>query len=164
MNEKISELLDKELAATDQTALLRALNQQPALRRVWERYHLAGAALRNDLETLASADFADRVAAAIGAEPVQMSRWRWSGPHLPKVAQMAAGLALAASVAAVAIISLQPGPSPRGGSQLAGTQGSAVAQAGNLNTYLVEHGEYNHAGSLGGMMSYVRVVGYDSDK
>ena len=97
----------------------------------------------------------------------------------PRIAKYVAGLAIAASVTAVAIISLQPSRNATPASQTAERQ-AAQAQAltadsqaagmqnpaypSALNAFLVEHSEFTPAAGMNGMMSYVRVVGYNSEK
>ena len=90
---------------------------------------------------------------------------------------IAAGLAIAASVAMVAIFTLQPlSPADAPESSLALQKSpTAVAVSGpakvapaprqsTLNTYLVEHSEFTPNAGMNGMMSYVHIVGYGNSK
>lgn len=183
MNDKVSEqisaLADGELPDAEQELLLRRLAAEPALRQEWQRIHLMRDALHNELPAQLSPSLAERVMAAIEHEPAPVAEpaWRSAARRLGKPL---AGLAVAASVAALAIIGLEqtfgPGsepsaPAPQVAS-LDPTQAPAPQaqegtrwdqpQAGNrLNAYLVNHSE--HAGSsLPGMMNYVRIAGYDA--
>jgi sigma-E factor negative regulatory protein RseA len=97
-----------------------------------------------------------------------------------------AGLAVAASVAVVAVLAVQQARAPTPGTaQVATTSQPAQsqtyvrvqgtrwqAQPGNvqapqvdnrLNEYLVNHSEYAASGGMPGMLPYVRVVGYDQE-
>ena len=113
MNEKVREtvsaLMDDELRGASTQRALDSLLGSRELKERWEHYHVARAALSNDLGDHLSAGFASRVRAAIESEPVPMMRRGVPSTLLRPLA----GLALAASVAAVAILgvrSLQPDP------------------------------------------------------
>jgi hypothetical protein len=82
-----------------------------------------------------------------------------------------AGLAIAASVATVALLNLPPLVSPSsvpiarqatGKSTVADARQTPPEQRSALNPYLVQHGEFTPAAGMNGMLSYVRVVGRDS--
>ena len=68
IREQISALLDGELPADEVSLLVRRLERDPALRRTFGRYVLAGEVLRAPGGPLAGRSFADRVNAAIDAE------------------------------------------------------------------------------------------------
>jgi sigma-E factor negative regulatory protein RseA len=168
MHEKLSAFLDNELSELEERQLLKALGEDEALRQRWERYHLIRAALRSAPETPAAGNVAARVQARLAAEPAPQA-WR----RLRPATRTLGGLAIAATVAAVTLVGLtvlkEPAPAPT----VASTKpGSAVKVAKRwkteqpeieptLNAYLVEHNEYA-AGSVSGMLPYVRVVGYGS--
>jgi anti-sigma factor RsiW len=178
MREKISELLDDELNDLEHYRLMQALEDNRELRGVWERYHLMRAAMRKELDIMISPGLADRVGASIRADQpisLQPAGRTW---HLPRYSRMAAGFAIAASVAAMAIFSLQPlsqtAPpvSPlalqKSPSALIAVSDPAklgkVPYQGTLNSYLVEHSEFTPNAGMNGMMSYVRIVGYGNSK
>lgn len=168
MKEEISALSDGESQAQDGERVLRALEADPELRRTWERYHLAGSALRRDLDLVLHPGLADRIhARLIGERPDNVIRWQFS-----RLGQVAAGLAIAASVAAVAIVNLSPGlsssvvsvarsPAPPSTTTVAESRPLPPDQQRVLNPYLVRHGELNSAPGMNGMLSYVRVVSHD---
>ena len=169
MKENISALLDGEGNDLERERALRALGTDPALRGAWERYHLASAAIRRELEVMVSPGLADRLHARLQHEAqVNTGRRRLS----PRVLKYTAGLAIAASVATVAILNLPPLISPAvapiarhatGKSAVADARQTPPAQQSDLNLYLVQHGEFTPAAGMNGMLSYVRVIGRDSD-
>lgn len=172
MKEKISALLDAEVTGAERREVLAALATERDLRQVWERYHLVGAVLRNEVSMTVTPRFADRVAARIAQEATVISP-RWP---VRSVAKGAAGLALAASVAAIAVLGLDLGPSPVPEPAVAWTPGqqddylradmSPAAQPewdNKLNALLVEHNAFSPTSGMNGMMSSVRLAGYGSN-
>lgn len=164
MNERLSALMDGELAAAEVGAVLAALRREPQLLARWRRYQLAAAALRNELGGAVDVTVLEAVHRRIEREPIPLPVRRRPGWR-----RWATGLALAASVAAVTVLGLDWWGA-RGGSA-----GEPVAQAGAtrwenglspesegaLNAYLVEHGEYTPASGMNGLASYARFVSYD---
>lgn len=103
IREQISALLDGELPADEVSLLVRRLERDPALRRTFGRYVLAGEALRSQGGPLAGRSFADRVNAAIDAEAPAVAaapegRSRWNRPV------MAGAVAASAALAAVLLV------------------------------------------------------------
>ncbi len=169
MKEKISALLDGEANDLEHERALRALGSDPELGAVWERYHLAGTAIRRELEIMVSPDLADRIQERLRNE--QPSRAAFSDFFTPRRAlKLGAGFAIAASVAAIAILNLPPILGPDTAPVASRTPGVAVANAPQaepaqqnaLNPYLMQHGEFTPAAGMNGMLSYVRVVGRNS--
>ena len=166
MKEKISAFLDGEVNDLEHERALRALGNDPELGAVWERYHLAGTAIRRELEIMVSPDLADRIQQRLRDEPPGRtgSRDFFSSRSVLK---LGAGLAIAASVAAVAILNLPPVLNPADAPLAKRSPGTAVADARQaepaqqnaLNPYLMQHGEFTPAAGMNGMLSYVRVVG-----
>ena len=172
MKEQISALLDGEGSDLERAQTMRAIDSEPELRATWERYHIVSAAIRRELDIMVSPEMADRLRVRLHEETPQSSRARFLSP---RVFKLTAGLAIAASVAAVAILNLPPlvstvnSPIARNGStSLAGnrivadTHQTPAEQRSALNPYLVQHGEYTPAAGMNGMLSYVRVIGRDS--
>lgn len=176
MNEKISALMDAELDELDERRTLEALARDTALRRTWERYHLARAAITRQLDYIAPTDFAEKVYAKLQDPALTIARdraaagYRWLG-----------GLAVAASVAALAIVGLpwfqQPDtpsaptlavstftPTPTEAVLASASEAPAQDSEGRLSAYLVGHNEFMPTAGMGGMLPYVRVVTYDRDK
>ena len=166
MNEQISALVDGEASEFDRERVLRAMQSDPALRNTWERYHLASTAIRRELDLVVDSTLAIRIQDRLRNETQESRHFR-----LPGAMKLAAGLAIAASVATVAILNLSPLASPSSSSTVAKSPASApgipVASARQtpdpqqaLNPYLVHHGDVAPAAGMNGLLSYVRVVGY----
>jgi sigma-E factor negative regulatory protein RseA len=178
MKEKLSELMDNELNDLDSLRLVRAMDGDRELRGTWERYNLMRAAMHKELSVVVSPDLADRIALTIAQEPPAHAVGISGTWRRPRLATLAAGMSIAASVAAVAIFTLQPLSINNGTqaplvAQKAGStsvsptlvaKNSRPARQGTLNSYLVEHSEFGPSAGMNGMMSYVRIVGYSDGK
>ncbi len=171
--ERLSALVDGELDVRETRVLVARLAADGALRARWERYHLIGEALRGRLPRGAldpglPARVRARLPARAPAAPAP------AGPAAGR-RWLTAGLALAASVAAVAVIALRGGPAPeRRAPEVASV---AVEAAGTtrwehvrpaverrLNGYLVSHNENARAAVFQGVMPYARIVAYDPQR
>jgi len=97
---QLSALLDGELDAPASRFLLRRLDHDASLRGSWEDWHVAGACLRRTPIVLLPGGFAARVSAALAGERTP----RRGHPAL----RWAAGAAVAASVALLALLAAQP--------------------------------------------------------
>lgn len=110
-DEHISALMDGELAGSDAHPLITQLQRDTALRGTWGRYHLIRAALRDHLPDTLELNVARKVMAALAAEPTVLAprgvmlqaRLKRLAPVLKQVS----GLAVAATVTAVAILGVQ---------------------------------------------------------
>lgn len=102
IKEQLSAGADDELDSSEYDFLLRRLASEPELRERWARYHMIGEAIRGGSDACVDAGFAARVAAGVAGEQLEVTgtRTRWMKPI--------AGLAVAASVTALALLSLQP--------------------------------------------------------
>lgn len=160
MKEKISALVDGETNDVERARTLRSLNKDPSLRQVWERYHTARTALRRELDVMVSPGLSDRIAERLRNEHIQPAH---SGFLKAGIAKYAAGGAIAATVATVAIFTLQPVSTSLTVARSTNASSEATPSAPNaqqvLNPYLVRHGEYAPVAGMNGMISYVRVVG-----
>jgi sigma-E factor negative regulatory protein RseA len=179
MNEKISALLDDELSARDRDRLLQEVSRDPVLRVAWERYHLIRAVLRKDIGIVMNPDLATRILSQIENDPVPHVR-PLSRLPIRHFTRLTAGLAIAASVAIVAVVSfkstLLPGPDPVSAvatapavpaaktSAAPPTQLAQTSPDNSLNALLVKHNEFSRATTMNGMISYVRVVSQNSDQ
>ena len=173
VREQMSALMDSELPEVERELLLRRIHGDPALAAHWSRLHLMRDGLRTELPRRMDPDFAARVSVAVQREPALAVGPRatrgWGRPL--------SGLAVAASVAGLAFLGLQylgaPEPATGAAPVAAHDQGVRLAQAGTrwdrpeaaprLNAYLVNHNEYAAGTPLQGMMSYVRIAGYDAE-
>lgn len=176
MKEKLSALADNELDELEERRVLAALKGDAALRGTWERYHLVRSALRQELEIVVAQDVTEQVAKRIESEPSHVSSFRHH-----RTARLVGTLAIAASVAAIAIVGVQwinrpvsAPPAPLAANKPAPEKiirastmrwDTKEPEAENaLNAYLVEHNEFASASGFGGMMPYARVVSYDNAK
>ena len=185
MKEKLSALVDNELDELEERRVFTALQGDTSLRNTWERYHLVRAALRQDLEVIMPHETAQRLTRRLDAEPSRIASFKRQ-----TIARYIGTLAIAASVAAIAIVGVQwihqPSPSLQqrvASNKLATKVATNVPAPENiirsgttrwdmkepetesaLNAYLVEHDEFASTSGIGGMMPYVRVVSYDNDK
>ena len=176
LHEQISALVDDELAEAEQVLLIKRLEGDVTLRDRLLRYQLISDSLQNHLPRKIDPDFNIGVQLALQDDPdVQ------AGPAgLTRLFKPVAGLAIAASVAVVAVLSLQsvrqqaPAPSAiasapvtgefpgvDGDPLLAGTPANPAAGAQSLDVYLVNHSEYAVNRGMQGMLPYVRFVGHD---
>ncbi len=171
-HEQLSALVDGELAAEDYAPAIEALGADPAQRRLWSRYHVIGDVLR--------APPAERTAPAVTSrpEPVAGVRRRIHAPL--------AGLAIAASVAVVAVLfvlrsgpevaspgfevatQIEPRPlAPVPVSSLTSAPASSVVPVGaydqRLNGYLVNFNEQRSRRGVPGVHPYVRIVGFGTE-
>jgi sigma-E factor negative regulatory protein RseA len=176
MKEKLSALVDNELDELEERRVFTALESDVALRRRWERYHLVRAALHQDVDVVVARDAAEQVARRIQAEP--STAVSFQRHH---VTRFLGTLAIAASVAAIAITGVQwvqqPAPAPLPALAANNPSPQNFIRSGTtrwdmkepeaesaLNAYLVEHDEFASTSGLGGMMPYVRIVSYDNNK
>ena len=112
VKEQLSAFLDGELPEAELDLLLKRVHRDPDLQGSLDRYALAGEALRSRTFPVPSNGFAMRISQAIAAEagnaksvaaPVPATRHvaaRWLRP--------VGGAAIAAGVAAIAVMTLQP--------------------------------------------------------
>lgn len=180
MNDKnrewLSALADGELHGDELQRALDALRSEPELQASWQAYHVMRDTVSSNLNHYVDLQLHQRVSAALEAEPTVLAPQRRSRPWLKQVA----GLAIAASVTGVAIISVQsmnavdglPAATPMAQQQeylrMAPTQlargGSPTEKSAqnsdSLNAYLVNHNEYSANTGIQGMLPYVRIVGY----
>lgn len=100
---QLSAFLDGELPARETELLLRRLGQDTDLQREAERYYAIGQSMRGERRLPGVTGMRERIAAALEHEPGQDTGFaagsRWQRP--------AAGVAIAASVALLALIGLR---------------------------------------------------------
>lgn len=107
LNEQLSACLDGELPQAELDLLLKRLDRDAELCRAMTRYSLIREALRDEKPLAASNVFAARVMAAVQEEPASGRRQVRIPPALSRRLRPIAGVAVAASVAAIAIFSVQ---------------------------------------------------------
>lgn len=181
-DELLSALADDELSPADIERALAVLAADPARRETWSRYQLIGAAIRRGVPETVDPGLAGRIQAAIADQLPD------AGDGLPARSpagsrgwkRTASGLAMAASVAAVALFGARYLALPEDGVTVAASttsmptlQAQPVATASidppasatldqeRLNDYLIRHNEFAASGGLRGLPPYVRVVSAD---
>ena len=174
MKENISVLMDGE---SQDEVTLKYIQSDDAARRTWERYHLISDVLKNRYEP-GSYDLSQRVHAALEQEDTFKAKIQRSSN---KIRQQIVGLAMAATVAAVAIVVVRDVPqeiTPQG-SEIAVAPTSQSVQpvtaigpitdksvrlttAGEtkLSGYIVSHNEFSASTRIKAMPLYSRIVGY----
>ncbi len=171
--EQLSTLVDDELTGHEQALLARRIGRDAGLQQRLSRYQLVSDALQNHLPPQVDPGFYRRVQTALRDEPsVRMGGF--AGSRLGSLLKPVAGLAIAASVAVVAVISIQSArqdvPSlPALATVPADKDYVRVQQASNpatpprvgkkLDIYMVNHNEYAVSRGMQGMLPYVRIVG-----
>ncbi|MDT8388031.1 MAG: sigma-E factor negative regulatory protein [Thiogranum sp.] len=177
IREQLSALVDDELDELEHPLLLSRLERDASLRDSLAHYQLVGAVLRGEgnIDTL---DISARVQAALhDDEPLQGGKAaaRSGGPVWLKPL---AGLAVAASVAVVALFSLtslrETGVSQVPLIAAGDNSPPLVARAADssgeqwdridkrLSGYLVNHNEYAASRGVQGVTPYVRIVGFEN--
>lgn len=172
LNEQLSALVDDELDTAEQALLIRQLARDEDLRDRLARYQLISDSLRSNLPHRVDTGFYRRVHARVEQE----AEIHAAPARTRRLVRPVAGLALAASVAVVAVLSLQSvrqqdpaattvATAPEAGDYIrAGNNPPPVAQhnsARGLDVYLVNHNEYAVNRGMQGMLPYVRIVGQD---
>lgn len=167
VKEQLSACLDGELDEGELSLLLKRLQRDPDLGRSLGGYALVGEAMRSQRPVVASAGLTARICTAIAAEPPvgKVSKGiAWRSPAAMNWLRPVTGVAIAAGVAAVAVVSLQP-TALQPAQQIAANQNvpAAVAEspapsytvptntsgapafvpAARLTNYVVAHSEYS---------------------
>lgn len=168
--EQLSALLDGELPEAEVPMALRRMARDPGLRSATLRYSLIGDALRDELPAGRPAGLVERVSAELGAEAVPAPARRTGGAR-----RLAAGFAVAASVALVALVALPGGQQELPPPNLSATEVASPAPeqrmmmqpvytraAGGgpdrLTRYYVNHSEYAPAVSGRGTLTRIIVI------
>jgi sigma-E factor negative regulatory protein RseA len=103
--EHLSSLIDGELDAHEAAAVLDALCRDPELQRHWSDLQLVGDALRSsEVAACHEVGFCDRVRTALASEPTVLAPRRPVRPAWRRYT--VSGLAVAASVAAIAFVAV----------------------------------------------------------
>ena len=175
--EHLSSLMDGELSRESGLFITRRLSSDENMCDKWERYHL----IRDCIRQPGSKQIVTRLSvdlnASIEAEDLPItSSWRakrWLKP--------VSGLAIAASVAMVAIVATAPQPVIQGGEETAqetkaqpfvspnslpltpGSQAASFApaqqnQSNRLNAYLLRHNQMARTAGRQGFVSFVPIV------
>jgi sigma-E factor negative regulatory protein RseA len=195
--EKISAYIDDALNVDEIESLLgeaESAEQTDKHFSVATRYHMVGDALRGELSDASMVDVSAQVREALhnesmdaveSAKPVKRSapsESRFSfAAWLESFARPLTGMAVAASVAVLMVVTVVQMESPQSGQQLASSPDNLPAatlvankqpvndssskeqQAAEFDTYLTEHAEFAAQDTLQGRIPYVRAVSYEAE-
>ncbi len=169
IKEQLSAFVDDELDVKEADLLLRRFEQDAELRDTVGRYALMGDAIREALAPVPMSDFASRVRASIDSEAEDGKPAGLPRASTSRVLKGVGGFAIAATVATVAILTLQtpdeqvPEPGPKyvneGGDPFPGP-GTIVPEQMDpaqmrLTQYLLQHSQYSTAMGPKGMLTRI---------
>jgi sigma-E factor negative regulatory protein RseA len=108
-DEQLSAFVDDELNHTAVDPLIKKLTQDAELKQRWQNYHLIGDTLRGSGtgSVPLSAGFADLVMQALESEPTVLAPKSTVRSHASPMTKRLAGVAIAASVATIAVLGVQ---------------------------------------------------------
>ena len=182
--DKISTLMDGEIRDADRW--LEKLANDKEMQDVWRRYHIARDVMKGQLSDFPAIDISTAVSQSLKDEPVILTPvWRRLSPRY--IMKQAAGLAVAAAVGTVAVLSVQQ-------TQIISSDNQTLANAANtpatiqvaskiqpgqirqvsfttrqkldeaveskLSGYLVNHNEFSTSTRVSGVMPYSRIVSF----
>lgn len=183
--EQLSQLLDAELNESEMNAALDALLADPQAQKTWHAMHMVRSVVTDDT-VHASFSLSERISASIEAEPVIMAptnlpaskslekippeeREKTQASTLTRL-RIPFGLAIAASLVALLVINLSPSgvqdgsrlateqASEPGGPLLTQASSTQLAMNQELQSMVVQHGEFSGAAALNGLVAYAKVV------
>ena len=182
--DKLSTLMDGEIRDADRW--LEKLANDKEMQDVWRRYHIARDVMKGQLSDFPAIDISTAVSQSLKDEPVILTPvWRRLNPRY--IMKQAAGLAVAAAVGTVAVLSVQQ-------TQIIASDDQTLANAANtpatiqvasqmqpgqirqvsfttrqkldeaveskLSGYLVNHNEFSTSTRVSGVMPYSRIVSF----
>ena len=172
-DERFSALVDGE--ETQISDVLSRIQQDDELRQRWQRYHLVRDAMTGHVEGQGFPDISSQVSQALDNEPTVLAPKRKTS-RLQTIYKQASGFAVAATVATVAVISVQQTQVAQTNdiqtaavnNPAANVQVTTVKHADNsrldsaveskLSGYLVHHNEYSVTAKMQGALPYMRIV------
>ena len=170
MSEKLSAFVDNQLSEIEERRLLDEFDRDDALRARWGRYHVIRAALRREAVQLVPPDVRAAIAAAVRADTGVHGRRQNDRRRLAiNIGRTVGGLAIAATVATIAILNLPPAMTPENQAPVVAKTATPPAPGAPmaspqpshpLNAYLREHNEFAQTG-MGNMLPYVRTVNHE---
>ena len=177
IEEQLSSLVDDELA--NQDAVIEQVAADTELKARWSRYHLIRDVVTGHIpDEQPLGDIASRVSEALEDEPAILAplHKRKRAPKIPYIMKQVGGLAIAATVSAVAVITVQQTqeetsttpteiaavqPQSKPSAQVryvSDTTGLDTAVQSKLSGYLVNHNEYSVSANMQGVLPYMRIV------
>ena len=166
LDSQLSAMFDNELPAAECELLARRLSRDEELKARWSRYAAIGATIRAEGGQRLNAELARRVSVAISAEPVAVTQdaaastgaesalaGKSIGPRSRSVAARwwapVGGVAVAASVAAVAILWVRNQPIPQDSPAIVqyvvpkANPRRSIVPATQLANYVIAHSEFS---------------------
>ena len=131
--EEVSMLMDDEVDEHSRARIIRKLHDDAGMKSCWERYHLISEALRNNLPEIIDLDLPNRIASIIHNDPHQDSRYQdiqFKPETTVRSNKTVTGLALAASLAVIAVVGLLQISNQN---EMSGQQLATVTQEQELN-------------------------------
>jgi len=185
--EQLSALMDDEQC---DFKTIDALYNDALLRQTWSRYHLISDCLKGRLPEQVDTLVADRVKASLQDEAVIVTpNFAEHKHYIQRLLKPAAGLAIAASVATVAILGLQQDERAHvldknttiaANTMVKNTPVTFVASQdpvdngeiksienqdqAKLDHYLVNYNEYRSNSGVQAILPYVRIVAYETEE
>ena len=181
--DRLSALMDGELHDLDRG--LEQLAKDKELQDVWHRYHLARDVIKSQSSNFPTLDISAAVSESLKNEPAILTPiWRRLSPRY--VMKQAAGLAVAAAVGTIAVLSVQQAQLVSSGDNVIASaapnishQAVSEMQPGQirqvnfttrkkldtaveskLSGYLVNHNELSTSVRVSGVMPYTRIVSF----
>lgn len=162
MNEKLSALIDGELDEFEAELVFARMRSSEEARRLWGEFHLIGDALRHVTPT--HQDMTARIMEALQEEPVVLA------PNaVRKSATLQQTLAMAASVAGLAMVSLlawngRPHPATAAPVAQIPVEAQVPAQLAkmDLQAYLVAHQAHAPSTAAQGAVHYIKTVSVEA--
>ncbi|MCO6414306.1 MAG: sigma-E factor negative regulatory protein [Thiogranum sp.] len=183
IREQVSALLDDELSADERPLLLARLQRDAELAECLGRYELIGEVMRGGGNS-AALGIARQVQTALADEQPLAAGKSVAARRALALWKPVAGIAVAASVALVAILTVTSvrdnAPDPVPAMAVVDSKAPLVAEAASggelqwnriepridkrLSGYLVNHNEYAANRGVQGVMPYVRIVGFENSQ
>ncbi len=115
LRESVSALMDDEAGELETRRVLSEIRKDDELRNTWKRYHLVSLAIKGQLGEAPRLDVSKGVAQAIADEHPEMGAAGMRRTSWPRVLRAATGVAVAASVAFLAVFGALQFNQPDGG-------------------------------------------------
>jgi len=105
LDEQLSSFMDGEMDEHERQYFMEKLCQDKSMKQRWSNYHIISDALRNNLPPAVDRNFSQAVMNRLADEPTVLSPHKRTKPST--LSKRVAGVAIAASVAAVAVLGVQ---------------------------------------------------------
>lgn len=190
--EKLSAMMDGELIGRDRDIVIDQIESDPETRACWQRYHMIGDTLRSTMPGTVSPDLAVRLNQMLANEPTILAPKSGLQSYKNFIKPLA-GMAIAASITAVAVLGIQQQnqelPGTENFSQIAISEagmatpliadnakadavtvrtvkyqaGESNQDAEELTPYILNHNQHNSRLGVQGVSPYARLVGHDAN-